>query len=82
MIRSTACLDWRERKNGMSIELTKNERTQIGTILLRRANEIASFKDELRNTKDLASVDYALELEISRLRQLAYKIMPPDEVCA
>lgn len=62
--------------------LTKSERAQIATILSRRANEIAGFKSDLSRTKDLASVDYALELEILRLRRLADKIDPAadDEI--
>ena len=62
-------------------DLTKKEREQIATILSRRANEIASFKGDTIRTKDLASVDYALELEIRRLRRLAERVNPaePDE---
>jgi len=61
--------------------LTTRERDQIATILRRRANEIASFKGDLQRTKDLASVDYALELEIDRLRRLSDKVAPnePDD---
>ena len=61
--------------------LTKRECDQIATILKRRANEIASFKGDLQRTKDLASVDYALELEIDRLRRLAEKVCPPEPEC-
>jgi len=61
----------------MSEALTNREREQIATILNRRANEIAMFKGEQsRNGKDLASVDYALELEIERLRRLAERVNP------
>ena len=58
--------------------LTKSERDQIATILKRRANEIASFKMDMQKGKDLASVDYALELEIERLRRLAGRVNPPE----
>lgn len=59
--------------------LTKKEREQIGTILKRRANEIAGFKMDMAKGKDLASVDYALELEIERLRRLAERVDPPEQ---
>jgi regulator of replication initiation timing len=58
------------------INLTRTERDQIATILKRRANEIATFKG---NLKDIASVDYALELEIERLRRLASRVNPEEE---
>ncbi len=63
----------------MTQELTNRDREQIATILKRRANEIASFKCELQRTKDLASVDYALELEVDRLRRLAEKVCPRED---
>lgn len=58
--------------------LTKSECTQISTILTRRANEIACFKQELGSGRDLESVDYALELEINRLRRLAERVSPAE----
>lgn len=58
--------------------LTKSEQDQIATILKRRANEIAMYRIELQGTKDLASVDYALELEINRLRRLAERVNPAE----
>lgn len=58
------------------VNLTRKEAEQISTILKRRANEIASFRAELQRTKDVASVDYGLELEIERLRNLAAKVCP------
>ena len=60
------------------VDLTKREREQIATILKRRANEIAGFRGEMQRTKDLASVDYAMELEIERLRRLAERVCPPE----
>ncbi len=60
------------------IELTKKEREQVAEILKRRANEIAGYQYDLRNKQDLASVDFALEREIKRLRNLADKVNPPD----
>lgn len=62
----------------MISELTPKERAQIATILKRRANEISGFKMDLNKGKDLASVDYALELEIDRLRRLAERVDPPQ----
>jgi hypothetical protein len=59
-------------------ELTKKEREQVAEILKRRANEIAGYQSDLRNKQDLASVDFALEREIKRLRNLADKVNPPD----
>ncbi len=58
--------------------LTLKEGEEIATILKRRANEIAIFKMDLNKGKDLASVDYALELEINRLRRLAERVSPPE----
>ena len=62
----------------MKTDLTKSEREQISTILSRRANEIAMYKDEMRREKEIASVDYALELEINRLRRLADRVNPAE----
>ena len=59
-------------------DLTKPERAQVATILKRRANEIAGFKMDMAKSKDLASVDYALELEIERLRRLAERVDPAE----
>ena len=71
----------------MNIELTPSESEQVGTILSRRANEIAGYKCEhscekypLTTKPEMvmpASVEYALELEINRLRKLASKVNPP-----
>ncbi len=68
-------------------ELTTSEREQVATILSRRANEIAGYKAEhsveaypnsiKAEDRVPASVEYALELEIKRLRKLAEKINPP-----
>lgn len=69
--------------------LTDTERLEIATILKRRANEIAGFKQEhsceCYPAKPLgtfvipASVEYALELEITRLRNLEAKIRPEEK---
>lgn len=59
--------------------LTESERRQIATILGRRANEIAGYKGDVRD-KSPASVEYALELEIERLRRLEAKIKPPEPI--
>ena len=58
--------------------LTKKERDQIATILSRRANEIAMYRSELSRKEDIASVDYALELEVARLRRLAERVKPEE----
>jgi hypothetical protein len=59
-------------------ELTHKERTQIGEILTRRANEIAGFYDEYRKKPDhFGSVELALGREIDRLRTLAKRVNPP-----
>ena len=67
----------------MSTELTPSEREQISTILSRRANEVAGYKDDHSENRVSpvvkpcpASVDFALELEIKRLRRLAEKVNP------
>lgn len=62
----------------MNVELSRSEREQIATILSRRANEIAMFRSNNTPDKVPASVDYGLELEITRLRRLADKVNPPD----
>lgn len=62
--------------------LTKDECNQIATILERRANEVAGYCEdnkekyprEITKLTMPASVQYALELEIKRLRALAGKI--------
>lgn len=58
-------------------DLTLNERKQIEEIRKRRANEIAGFQSDLRDKQDIASVYFALELEIKRLRRLADKVNKP-----
>lgn len=63
----------------MIAPLTRRECEQIATILNRRANEIAGYKSDMaRSGKDLASVDYALEREIERLRHLAERVSPAE----
>jgi len=77
LLRVGATQDWKEEMTN----LTPKERQEISTILRRRANEIAGFKMDLSKGKDLASVDYALELEINRLRHLSERVNPalPEE---
>jgi len=60
------------------LKLTDSERKQVATILGRRANEIAGYKDDARKDGLPASVDYALTLEIERLRRLEEKIKPVE----
>ena len=69
------------------IKLTTAQRTQISTILSRRANEIAGYSGDNRERpaqpdfKGMpASVEYALELEINRLRKLADLVAPPKPI--
>lgn len=66
------------------VKLTDFQRTQIATILSRRANEIAGYQGDNKENpakpafKGMpASVEYALELEITRLRKLADLVAPP-----
>lgn len=62
--------------------LTESDKTAIVEILLRRSNEIASFKMDLEaktSTKFYelpGSVELALTREISRLRKIADKLTP------
>jgi hypothetical protein len=65
--------------------LTRLEREQIQTILSRRANEIAGYMGDKRKSSFQptaegmpASVEYGLELEVNRLRDLATKVKPPE----
>lgn len=67
-----------------TVALTNAQREQIATILERRANEIAGYsgdhkEDPIRPERKgmPASVEYALELEIKRLRKLAALVKPP-----
>lgn len=68
------------------LELNQSEREQVGTILTRRANEIALYSEAHRERYPQvadklimpASVEFALEREIKRLRALAAKINPPE----
>ncbi len=64
--------------------MTKSEKEQVATILTRRANEIAGYSEAHResihhpNREAMpASVEYALELEMKRLRRLAELVNPP-----
>lgn len=71
----------------MTVELTKAEREQITEILERRANDIASFKGDVKHwTGDSfkefpGSVEMALTREVNRLRRLADLVRPetPEE---
>ena len=58
--------------------LTLSERAQIAEILNRRANEIAGFSGEYRNSDShFGSVELALTREMERLRRLAARVNPP-----
>lgn len=71
----------------MTEPLTSKEAGQIAMILARRANEIATYKEKHScesfpnripaDQQMPASVEYALELEITRLRRLAERVNPP-----
>lgn len=64
----------------INIDLSAKEREQIAEILTRRANEIAVFKMEHERTgNDLASVLFAMDREIDRLRRLAGRVNPDEE---
>lgn len=61
------------------MDLTKSEQRQIAEILERRANEIAQFSSEYqRAASHFGSVEFALTREITRLRQLAARVNPPE----
>jgi len=38
---------------------------------------VKASNDDLRRTKDIASVEFGLSLEINRLRRLAARVNPP-----
>lgn len=70
------------------VTLKLSEREQIAEILGRRATEIAGYKSDHSCEKYPpadpkmqmpASVEFGLELEISRLRRLADLVRPPKE---
>lgn len=59
--------------------LTKSEREQVAEILNRRANEVASFKDDYKkDSNHFGSVELALSREIERLRRLASLVNPSE----
>lgn len=59
--------------------ITDKECREIAEILERRANEIAGFLNEYRSKYDhYGSVEFALTREISRLRNLAVRVNPPE----
>ncbi len=70
------------------MSLTPNECRQIAEILDRRANDVATFKEdtEKRLGQPLdeyrGSVEMALSREVTRLRFLADKIRPPRQPVA
>jgi len=63
--------------------LSRSERQQIAEILDRRANDVASFREDVekklgqRLDDYRGSVDLALTREVKRLRKLADKVRPP-----
>lgn len=65
--------------------LTPNECEQLAEILDRRANDVATFKEDVeRRLKEplgdyRGSVEMALSREVTRLRRLADKIRPPKQ---
>lgn len=62
----------------MDNDLTQKEREQIAEILDRRANEIARFYMDYKNTPEhYGSVELAMDREITRLRQLSNRVCPP-----
>ena len=62
--------------------LTEDECEQIAEILERRANDVATFQDDIEKRLKEPLVDYrgpvemAIKREVSRLRKLAAKITP------
>lgn len=62
-------------------DLTRIDREQIAEILQRRANEIAGFSDSYRrDDKHFGSVELALTREIDRLRRLADRVNPEQDI--
>lgn len=60
--------------------LHQHEREEIAEILKRRANEVAKFSSEYQeNPSHFGSVELALSREITRLRDLADRINPPEK---
>lgn len=70
--------------------LTHTDRAQIAEILDRRANDVATFREDVERKLGQklddyrGSADLALTREVSRLRRLANKVRPappetPDE---
>lgn len=62
----------------MIADLTKSEREQIAEILSRRANDIASHKHNIIKGGEPASVEFALDREIQRLRRLSERVNPAE----
>jgi hypothetical protein len=59
----------------INLNISETDSHAIHEILSRRANEVASFSGEHRDTMP-GSVDLALDREIVRLRALASKFPP------
>lgn len=60
--------------------LHQHEREEIAEVLKRRANEVAKFSSEYQdNPNHFGSVELALTREITRLRDLADRINPPEK---
>lgn len=61
------------------IDLKRKEQREIAEILSRRANEIAGFLNDYRAKPDhYGSVELGLTREMSRLRDLADRVNPPE----
>lgn len=64
----------------LNISLSRSESDQIGDILLRRANEIASFSIDYQKKPDhYGSVELAMTREMQRLRRLADRVNPAPQ---
>lgn len=69
-----------EAITGTSSDLTDMERSELFEILASRANEVARFCASSKERQFLGSVELALTREIKRLRQLAHRVNPMQEV--
>ncbi len=69
----------------MENTLTDNDRHQIAEILDRRANDVATFQQDVESRLKeklgdfRGSVEMAIQREIKRLRRLADKIRPESQ---
>lgn len=70
----------------MSVEFTNNDRSEICEILTRRANDVATFRSDVKtwtggNFQEFpGSVMMALDREVARLRELERRLRLADTI--